>query len=261
MAIYGVLGDIHGNREALAAAIVALERAGAEKLVCLGDVVGYNADPDECVELVRRRCAITIAGNHDLISLQRLDFKRCSNKAEYSLRRTREVLSAESRSWLRELPPTHRLEPGVVLVHGGVRDVQQYMVTPGHIRENAAYLREDFPGARVCFFGHSHEQKVYEVTPGGVEEVASDGEILLRPQNTYFINPGSVDASRKRSFKRAQCALFDSRAGALRFLDLPYDCAATEAKATTFGYRISPLTDRIYSLRRRLAARMALVFG
>jgi len=261
MALYGFLADIHGNREALAAAIASLEAHGAQSLVCLGDVVGYNADPDECVELVRRRCAVTIAGNHDLISLQRLDFRRCSNKAEYSLRRTREVLSAGSRAWLRELPPTHRLEPAVVLVHGGVRDVQQYMVTPAHIRENAAYLREDFPGARVCFFGHSHEQKVYEVSGDNVQEIPVHGQVLLRPQNTYFINPGSVDASRKRAFKRAQCALFDSASGAVRFLDVPYDCAATEAKASTFGYRISPLTDRIYSLRRRLAARMALVFG
>lgn len=150
MALYGVLADVHGNREALAAAIAALERFRVDKIVCLGDVVGYNADPDECVELVRARCAITIAGNHDLISLQRLDFKRCSNKAEYSLRRTREVLSRGSREWLRQLPPTHRLEQGVVLVHGGVRDVQQYMKAPAHIAENAAYLREDFPAARIC---------------------------------------------------------------------------------------------------------------
>jgi predicted phosphodiesterase len=261
MALYGVLGDIHGNREALAAAISALERFRVDKIVCLGDVVGYNADPDECVELVRARCAVTIAGNHDLIGLGRLDFARCSNKAEYSLRRTREVLSPDSRAWLRQLPPTHRLEPGVALVHGGVRDVQQYMVTPALIRQNAAYLREDFPGARICFFGHSHEQKVYRVTSEMVEELPIDGEILLGQENTYFINPGSVDASRKRSFKRAQCALFDSHAGSLRFLDVPYDCAATEAKASAFGYRISPLTDRLYRLRRRVAARVAYMFG
>ena len=265
MALYGVLADIHGNREALAAAIGALERHRVDRIVCLGDVVGYNADPDECVALVRARCAITIAGNHDLISLQRLDFRRCSNKAEYSLRRTREVLSPGSREWLRQLPPACRLEPSVALVHGGVRDVQQYMVTPALVRQNAAYLREDFPGARICFFGHSHEQKVYRVTSGVtseiVEELQIDGEILLGQENTYFINPGSVDASRKRSFKRAQCALFDSDAGTVRFLDVPYDCAATEAKASAFGYRISPLTDRLYDLRRRLAARVAFMFG
>jgi predicted phosphodiesterase len=261
MALYGVLADIHGNREALEAALGALERFPLDKILCLGDVVGYNADPDECAELVRARCAVTIAGNHDLISLARLDFSRCSNKAEYSLRRTREVLSPQTREWLRTLPPHHMLEHGVVLVHGGVRDVQQYMVTSAHIRENAAYLQDDFPGARICFFGHSHEQKVYAVDAGNVREVPTDGQVFLRPQDTYFINPGSVDASRKRTGKLAQCALLDTDEWSVRFLDVEYDCAATEAKASAFGFRIPPLTDRVYSLRRRLAARMALVFG
>ena len=100
MAVFGVLGDIHGNREGLVAALDALEANGARRIVCVGDVVGYNADPDECVALVRRRCALTIAGNHDLIGLGRLDFRRCSNKAEYSLRRTRRALARESREWL-----------------------------------------------------------------------------------------------------------------------------------------------------------------
>jgi predicted phosphodiesterase len=63
MALYGVLGDVHGNREALAAALAALERRGIERLLCLGDLVGYNADPDECVAMLRERRALSIAGN------------------------------------------------------------------------------------------------------------------------------------------------------------------------------------------------------
>jgi len=255
MALYGILADIHGNREALAAALAALDEQGAQRIVCLGDVVGYNADPDECVELVRRRCASVVAGNHDRIGVGQLDFRRCSNKAEYSLRRTRRVLSRESAAWLASLPPSAILEGSVVLVHGGVRDVQQSMATPDHIRENAALLRADFPGARVCFFGHSHEQKVYRVSADNVEEIPTDGPIHLRQEDTYFINPGAVDASRKRSRKLAECALFDSRAGTVEFLRVPYDGAATEAKAAVFGYRITPFTDRLYSLKRRLAAR------
>lgn len=255
MALYGVVADIHGNREALSASLKMLENRGVQSIVCLGDVVGYNADPDECVAMVRNRCAATIAGNHDLIGLGRLDFRRCSNKAEYSLRRTRRMLSSQSSTWLADLPPHHVLEDGVVLVHGGVRDVQQYMVTPALIRENAAFLREDFPGARLCFFGHSHEQKVYEVEGDRVQEIPVDGTVQLQKNPTYFVNPGSVDASRKRSHKFAECALFDSRCWALEFLRVPYDCAATEAKAAVFGYRIPPLTDRFYTLKRRLAAK------
>jgi predicted phosphodiesterase len=251
MALYGILADIHGNQEGLSAALEALEQRGVERVACLGDVVGYNADPDECVALVRRRCSAVIAGNPDQIGAGRLDFRRCSTNAEYSLRRTRRTLQKSSRDWLAALPARHVLEGGVVLVHGGVRDVQQSMTTPAHIRENAAFLHADFPGARVCFFGHSHEQRIYRVSADSVEELPTHGQVLLRQADTYFINPGAIDASRKRSRKLAECALFDSAAGTLEFLRVPYDGAATEAKAAVFGYRITPLTDRLYSLRRR----------
>ena len=104
MARYGVLGDIHGNREALEAVLRELDARGVRQLLCVGDIVGYNADPDECVALVRSRRVATIAGNHDLISQRRLDFSRCSNIAEYALRRTRRTLGKEATAWLAGLP-------------------------------------------------------------------------------------------------------------------------------------------------------------
>jgi predicted phosphodiesterase len=254
MALYGVIADIHGNREALRAALALLERRGAERLLCLGDVVGYNADPDECAALVRGRGALTIAGNHDLIGVGRLDFRRCSTKAEYSLRRTRRMLAGETAAWLQSLPKVLVPEEGVVLVHGGVRDVQQYMTTPQHIRQNAAWLREDFPGARLCFFGHSHEQRLYEVEGDEVRQLGGQ-HAALDPGRIHFVNPGSVDASRKRHGKLAECALFDSGRWSVEFLRAPYDCAAVEAKAAAFGYRITPWIDRFYSFRNRIARR------
>ena len=252
MARYGVIADIHGNREALAAVLQVLEKKNLESIICLGDIVGYNADPDECAALVRARCKVSIAGNHELIGLGRLDFRRCTNNAEYALRRTRKTLGREAAAWLSRLPDTHVLEKGVVLVHGGVRDVCQYMAGAAQIAENARYLAEDFPGARVCFYGHSHQQKVFKVTSTDVQEVPADGEVALGPEDTYFINPGSVDASRKSRGKLAECALFDSGAGTVEFLRVAYDCAATEAKAAAFGYRIPPLVERAYIWRKRL---------
>jgi predicted phosphodiesterase len=252
MAVYGVLADVHGNREALAAALAALERRGVERLLCLGDLVGYNADPDECVAMLRERRALSIAGNHDLIGLGRLGFRRCSNKAMYSLKRTRRSLAPETCAHLAELPSHRVLEGGVVLVHGGVRDVQQYMTTAALIGQNARYLREDFPGARLCFFGHSHEQKVYRVDGERVEEIAVRESVALHPEGQYFINPGSVDASRKREHKLAECAVLDTGSWTVEFLRLPYDAAATEAKAAVAGYRITRWTESWYQLRRRL---------
>jgi predicted phosphodiesterase len=255
MARYGVVADIHGNREALEAALAALEAYGASRIVCLGDLVGYNADPDECVTLVRRRCAAAIAGNHELIGLGRLDFGRCSNNAEYALRRTRRTLGREAAEWLASLPPRRALDRDVTLVHGGVRDVQQYMKTPQHIEQNAEYLRADFPGARLCLYGHSHEQKVHEIEGKEAREIPATGKVLMNRELLYFINPGSVDASRKRAHKLAECAVLDTLDWSVEFLRVRYDSAASEAKAAVFGYRIGPWTNRLYNLRRRIARR------
>ena len=252
MAVYGVVADVHGNREALGAVLAALAQRGAKDLLCLGDIVGFNADPDECVTMLRERGALSIAGNHDLIGLGRLDAGRCSTKAMYSLKRTRRVLAPASARYLATLPDYRVIGESIVLVHGGVRDVEQNMATAVHIRENAAYLSHDFPEARLCFFGHSHQQKIYEVNADQVVERIASTRVDLDRARTYFINPGSVDASRKREHKFAECALLDTGAWSIEFVRVPYDCAATEAKAAVGGYRIPHFTDWFYTLRRRL---------
>jgi predicted phosphodiesterase len=252
MALYGLVADIHGNREALSTALAALERRGVRHLLCLGDIVGYNADPDECVAMLCSRGALSIAGNHDLIALRRLDFARCSNKAMYALKRTRRKLAAASAAYLAAQPAERVIEERIVLVHGGVRDVEQYMVSSALIRQNAEYLAADHPAARLCFFGHSHEQKVYEVHAGSVRELALAPSLPLMRDRVYFINPGSVDASRKRGRKLAELAVLDTDAWQVEFWRLPYDCASAEAKAAVFGYRLNPWLDRFYTIQRRV---------
>ncbi|HYC36512.1 MAG TPA: metallophosphoesterase family protein [Usitatibacter sp.] len=259
MALYGILGDIHGNREALEAALAALDELGAERIACVGDIVGYNADPDACVEILAARRAACIAGNHDLIGTGMLGFERCSNKAMHSLKRTRRHLARPTAERLRRLPAHLVIEGDVVLTHGGIRDVQQYMTRPQHILENAALMRSDFPHACICFFGHTHEQRVFVTDGAEVHEPWSDAlaggnDVVasLEPGPLYFINPGSVDASRKRTTKVAEFALFDSTARTVRFGRVPYDAAATEAKARSGGFRIDRWRDRLYDVQRRL---------
>ena len=252
MALYGLLGDIHGNHEALAAALARLDELGVTRLLCVGDIVGYNADPDDCVATLRRRGAVAIAGNHDLIGTGRLGFERCSNKAMHSLKRTRRTLAPETADYLKSLPSHHRLERRVVLTHGGVRDVQQYMTKPHHFLENVRYLREDFPGAKVCFYGHTHEQRVVEVNEESVADVAAMGCVRLSPGSEYFINPGSVDASRKRGEKMAELAVFDTEWFTVEFHRVSYDASTTEAKAAAHGFRIERWRDRLYDVQRRL---------
>lgn len=252
MALYGVIGDIHGNREALLAVLACLDRRGVDGLICLGDIVGYNADSDECAALMHERRALAIAGNHDLISIGRLGFKRCANKVIYSLQRTRRQLAPKTAAYLASLPAHRVIGNRILLVHAGIRDVQQYVTTPSHILQNAGYLRADFPGLNICLFGHVHTQKVYELDGDEVRELAPDGAIALREDRVYFVNPGSVDAARKRERKLAEFAFLESDSLKLEFQRIAYDDIASEAKAAANGYRIGPLTDRLYTLRRRL---------
>jgi hypothetical protein len=194
MSLYGVISRIRGNREALSACLEQLEHRGVDRIVCLGDIVGYNADADECIALVRAHCCAAIAGPCDLIAIGRLGFDGCTEREEYALRRTRRELGAAARAWLEALPASATLEDGIVLAEG-----------------------------RLAF-------------PGGE------------------LDCGAVDASPARGRKLAECALFDSRALTTERLYLPYDAAASEAKAAVFGYRINALTGRWYALRRRTAS-------
>jgi predicted phosphodiesterase len=253
MAVYGVLGDIHGNREALTAVIDALEAHGVTRLLCVGDIVGYNADPDECATLLRERDAAAISGTHDLIGTHHLGFDRCSNKAMHALEQTRRSLHPETARYLETLPARLPIEERVLLIHGGVRNVEQYMTKPRHIEENVRFLRSDYPGRNVCFFGHTHEQKVFEVEGETVREIPALGAVILREDREYFLNAGSVDASRKRGEpKRAEFAIFDSAALIVEFFRISYNDALTESKAAAAGYRLNKWADRLYEVRRRI---------
>jgi predicted phosphodiesterase len=170
----------------------------------------------------------------------------------HSLKRTRRTLQPQTISHLRGLPDHRVIEGNIVLTHGGVRDVQQYMTQPRHFAQNAMFLRHDFPAARVCFYGHTHEQRIVEVGDEQVREIPVAERVRLRSDRRYFVNPGSVDASRKHVAKLAECAIFDSVSLELQFHRLPYDDLETEAKAEAQGYRIDRWRDRLYDWQRRV---------
>jgi len=104
LALYGILGGIDGNLEALLSVFAAFDARGVKKLACVGNIVGYNADPDECGELLRARKALAIAGEFDRIATRALGFGGCSNRERHALAHTRRQLRADTAAWLRALP-------------------------------------------------------------------------------------------------------------------------------------------------------------
>jgi len=153
LALYGILGGIDGNLEALSSVLAAFDLRGVQRLLCVGNVVGYNADPDECAELLRARRAIAIAGAHDRIGTGMLGFGRCSNDLGHGLARTRRQIRADTIAWLRALPTARALDDGIAL--GSTRTPLSFVLGSG-----------EATAAGLCRLDRN---RVYSISPGSVD--------------------------------------------------------------------------------------------
>src|SRR5919197_116478 len=143
--------DTPGNRQAFEAVIAAAEAAAADELWCLGDLVGYGAEPDACVELAARHCTICLAGNHDLAVVGTISLEEFSRGAALAARWTQETISRQTRDFLLSLQPQGAAE-NVGLYHASPRDpVWEYVLSA-----LAAELCLDATPYRVSLIGHSH---------------------------------------------------------------------------------------------------------
>jgi predicted phosphodiesterase len=252
MAVYGVISDVHANLTALRRALAFLDWEPIDRLVCLGDIVGYNSEPDACVELVRSRGVDCIAGNHELMALGMLPVDRCPDKVAFAIRRTARVLGGDARDFLRSLPLTRAYPDGLVLVHGTFQDVGAYMSSEERVLENAAVMRGRHPAATICLYGHTHVPRLSLVDGAGVRQPPradasrisfGDGGALA------FINPGSVDAAR-RDDPFAELAIVDTDRRTVRFQRVLYPKALVEAQARACGYRMGRVTSLLARARR-----------
>jgi predicted phosphodiesterase len=199
-----VISDIHGNLPAFEAVLEAIDAIGVEEVWCLGDVVGYGAQPDECGDLVRERCSVCLVGNHDLAVLGELDVEAFSAAAAAAARWTAEACEERTLEFLRGLAPAGERE-GIGLFHASPRDpVWEYVLS----LEQAQGCLDEQP-QRVGLIGHSHvalffvrEDETAESAgqgwaSGGLRGAqAGDGAELDLRQGAWLINPGSVGQPR-----------------------------------------------------------------
>ena len=188
-----VVSDIHGNRQAFEAVLDEIESSDCQELWCLGDLVGYGADPDACVELAQRLAVVCLAGNHDLGVCGALPLEEFSRGAELAARWTQGVISLETRAYLEALSPGS-LDEEVGLFHASPRDpVWEYVLSPLQ-----AELCLDVQVHRVCMIGHSHVALSFSRLPGepASGETRTDGDRLSLKDGEWLINPGSVGQPR-----------------------------------------------------------------
>ena len=188
-----VVSDIHGNRQAFEAVLDAIEESDCEELWCLGDLVGYGADPDACVTLARDHAAICLAGNHDLGVIGALPLEEFSRGAALAATWTQETITAETRGYLERLEPSKLDEP-VGLYHASPRDpVWEYVLSPLQ-----AELCLDVQQQRTSLIGHSHVALSFSRFPGSpaTGQTRTADEELDLSTGEWLVNPGSVGQPR-----------------------------------------------------------------
>jgi diadenosine tetraphosphatase ApaH/serine/threonine PP2A family protein phosphatase len=235
--------DVHANLPALEATLAAVDAAGVEEIWCLGDVVGYGAQPDECAALVRERCAVCLVGNHDLAVLGALDVGAFSEAAAAAVWWTRDHVAAATLELLRDLEPRES-RAGVALSHASPRDpVWEYVLST----EQADACLDAQP-ERIGLIGHSHVALFFarpaDPEPGEIRGAhAGDGTLLQLDGGGWLINPGSVGQPRDGDPRAAWLEL-DTEEMTARFHRVEYDVEAAAAAIVAAG------------LPRRLADRL-----
>lgn len=232
---YAVLSDVHGNLEALQIVLADVSRERPDICLCLGDIVGYGPDPNECVARVQGLGGPVIAGNHDLAAVGALDTSAFSPLARAAIEWTIGVVSEETRRWLGALPD--RLEvPDFLAVHGSPRDpIEEYILDlPTSL---AIFSEHPFS---LCLVGHSHVPGAFILEADGTVSARSlpVGEgVRLAPSSRHIVNVGSVGQPRDGD-PRASYLLLDTGERTVTLRRLPYPIAATQEKMTARGLPI-----------------------
>ena len=236
---YAVLSDIHANLEALAAVLEALAAERIERVLCLGDIVGYGADPAACLAKVAGCQGVSVGGNHDLACVGKLDLGWFNDLARASLIWTRDRLGFPELDQLRRLPLTATEGP-FSLVHGTLRHPQrfEYLVDAAQAIDTLMVCT-----TLMCLAGHTHLPCFLEYD----RQAGRLARILTRPEELadapfdadparvrYLLNPGSVGQPRDGD-PRASAAIVDTDAARIRVLRVPYDVGAAQRKIRAAG--------------------------
>lgn len=240
-----IVSDLHSNAEALRAVMSRVRRKHFDHVICLGDFVGYGAQPNQVLDTMRtmRGGKLYIRGNHDRVAAGLEDGTGFNHAAKYAALWTRQHLSAPNRRFLKDLPLGPLEKGGVMMCHGSPHDEDEYVFNESH----AASVFTMYPGAPIILYGHTHLPVVFSMTMNGgrVEGAPIRGEATIRLEEgrRYLINPGSVGQPRDRN-PLASFAMFDSKKMTVQFFRVEYDIARTQASILKAGLpRI--LADRL----------------
>jgi predicted phosphodiesterase len=229
----GILSDIHSNLEALTAGLEWLDGQGVDRVVCLGDVVGYGPNPNECCELVRKTAGVTLLGNHDAAVIGAMSTDYYRDAARVAIQWTRRQLTSENLQWLYQLPYTYRMEPQKVsFFHSAPICPSGYFYVV--FKDDAlAHLRMFERLTTISLLGHSHLIRAFRLSADKAKEVAAD-KVRVEDGTKYIISVGSIGQPRDRD-PRGAVSSIDTESGELTIYRFDYDRKKTAAKIKEAG--------------------------
>jgi diadenosine tetraphosphatase ApaH/serine/threonine PP2A family protein phosphatase len=237
-----ILGDIHANLQALEAVLADAREYGCGEFYTLGDVVGYNANPAECLEIVRALPGACILGNHDQAAADERPLGDFSPEATASIEWTRRQLNPEQKSWLASLRVQRQIRR-ITLVHATLDSPLSW----GYIRTaHDAAMSLACQSTPVCFIGHTHVPKAFAKGNGEILLFGNEGEGVQLPMDQkLLINAGSVGQSRDGD-PRAAYMIYDEESSGLWLRRVEYDIEAASAAVRAAGLP-ERLAERLYT--------------
>ena len=226
---YAIIADIHANLEALQTVLEDIKTQNCTHVACLGDVVGYNANPKECLDIVRGMNIPVVKGNHDEYCSTENDLEGFNPHAAEAINWTRDQLTADDRAWLRDLKYI-RLVTSFTLVHATLDQPQRW----GYVFDKlAAAASFTYQNTAICFFGHTHVPLAF-VRDAGKVLGGTYSKFKIEAGKKYFINVGSVGQSRD-GVPKATYVVYDMQEQSIELRRLDYDMATTQKKILDAG--------------------------
>ena len=225
---FAIISDLHANLEATEAVLSDAHEKECTHFVCLGDLVGYNANPHECLEIVRAMDCPVVKGNHDEQASLDESSRDFNELAEQAISWTRENLSDGDKLWLAGLRMTRQVRD-FTIVHATLDTPTEWGYVFNNLDAVASFTYQHTP---VCFFGHTHVAGAF-VRDGGVKRVKTE-QLMIEPGKKYFINTGSVGQPRDGDPRAAYC-IYDTEKSVVEQRRLKYDIPTAQRKIIQAG--------------------------
>jgi predicted phosphodiesterase len=225
---FAILSDLHANLEATEAVLADAREHDCTDFVCLGDVVGYNANPHECLEIVQKMKCPVVKGNHDEQATLTESSRGFNALAEAAINWTRAHLTDQDKEWLRALPLTQQVRD-FTLVHATLDAPEQWGYVFNSLDAVASFAYQE---TTLCFFGHTHVAGAF-VRDDGVKKLKVE-QLPIEEAKKYFINVGSVGQPRDGDWRAAYC-IYHVENNVVEQRRIKYDLATAQKKIIQAG--------------------------